>query len=228
VVSEFGSRGSFDGVFAWLLDDWGGGDVVDGFEPKAFMIGWRSLLIVDCGFTGGGGGAGFVVFAVTVGGAGVDVCGAPSASNSRSFCAREIEADDDVFGVAGDENVPFAPSAGSGTKLVRCPRAPPTVPCGAACVDPSTVSVVVLTEYERTRTTSAAANATVRSVRKTDRNEIWTGRRTRKPSIDNARNSESEGCDFRPEGFSAGQTHHVTTLHRAHGGPQRAETGVLE
>src|SRR5258707_1124506 len=88
VVSEFGSCGSFDGVFGWVLEVWGDGDVVDGFELKAFMIGWRSLLIVDCGFTDGGRGTVLVVFGctVTVGSAGVAVRGTPSASNSRSFC----------------------------------------------------------------------------------------------------------------------------------------------
>src|SRR5216684_918802 len=109
VVSEFGSCGSFDGVFGCVLEGWVDGDAVDGFELKALMIGWRSLLIVDCGFTSGGGGAVFAVdCTVTVGGAGVAGFGAPSASNSRSFCAREIEVADDVFGGSGDENVPFA------------------------------------------------------------------------------------------------------------------------
>jgi hypothetical protein len=38
--------------------------------------------------------------------------------------------------------------------------------------------VAVFTVYDRTRTISAVANATVSNVRKTERNEIWTRRRT--------------------------------------------------
>lgn len=125
----------------------------------------------------------------------------PAASSSRKRCARVV-AGDDVVATGTDDDVAAEVSAGSGSKVV-CGRVEPGVADAvAALVEGTADSVTGFTVYERTRTITAIANATVSSVRKTDRNEIWSRRRTWEPSVDNARNSESERLDFRPERFA--------------------------
>ena len=73
------------------------------------------------------------------------------------------------------------PSAGSGSNVACGPVEPDVAEAVAAVVDDAADSVAVFTVYDRTRTINAVANATVSSVRKTERNEIWTRRRTRIP-----------------------------------------------
>jgi len=125
--------------------------------------------MIPC-FADAGGG---VCLTCTGGGAGAFVVagfGAPRASSSRKRWARETAAEVEVFCVAGAEAA--LPSAGRGTKPVReepLPFAGPAVPDSDVDDDES---VEVFTEYERTRTTSAAAKATDSRVRNTERKEI--------------------------------------------------------
>src|SRR4051794_35917902 len=154
----------------------------------------------------------------------------PAASNSRKRCARVVAAGEDVVAAgAGDADGDTVLSAGSGSNVVRGPFGADAADAVLAVIDDGAAdSEAVVPLYDRTRTINAVANATVRSVRKTDRNEIWTRRRMRDPSVDNARNSESERLDFRAERFAIRQLHRVAALHRSHRRPQRAEAGVFE
>ena len=194
--------------------------------PPDGLIGLRGPFTgFDTGAGGlvcGGGGAGF--------GCGVNCCAAagaavgaiaemPAASNSRNFCARVVAAAEDVVATGTADDVVACAPSGSGSKIA-CGAVEAEAAEAVAIVDGAAAdSDAVFTVYVRTRTINAVAKATVSSVRKTDRNEIWTRRRTDDLSVDNARNSESERLDFRPERFAVRNLHHVTALHRSHRRP---------
>jgi hypothetical protein len=67
--------------------------------------------------------------------------------------------------------------AGNGSNVTCDALEPDRADAVAAVVEDVADSVTVFTLYDRTRTISAVANATVSNVRKTERNEIWTRRR---------------------------------------------------
>src|SRR5438105_2046279 len=113
------------------------------------------------GFTGAGGGVALIWVAAGAGAFVVPGFGVPRASSSRKRWAREMAAEVDVFGVVCAEA--GLPSAGRGTKLVREEDLPFAARSAADSVAAVVESAGVFTEYERTRTTSAAANATLRS-----------------------------------------------------------------
>ena len=82
--------------------------------------------------------------------------------------------------VAGtDDDVVAAGLPGKGSNVALGPLEPDAAETVASVVGAAPDSVAVFTVYERTRTITAVAKATVSSVRKTDRNEIWTRRVTR-------------------------------------------------
>src|SRR5436305_6619720 len=181
------------------------------------------------GFVCGAGlGGGAVSCCVTAGAADGAMAGMPAASSSRRRCARVVAAGVDAVAGAGADDEVVTALSGRGSNVVLDPFEFDATEVVADVVDDAAGSVVVFTVYERTRTITAVANATVRSVRKIERNEIWSRRRTPEPSVDNARNSESEGLDFRAERFAVRQLHRVRALHRSHRRPQRTEAGVLE
>ena len=134
------------------------------------------------GLVWGGGGVGF--------GCGVSSCAAtgaaegaiaemPAASNSRNRCARVVAAGEDAVATGADDDVGTGVSAGRGSNVACGSVEPDVFLTVTADGDGPAASVAVFTVYDRTRTINAVANATVNSVRKTERNEIWTCRRTR-------------------------------------------------
>jgi hypothetical protein len=141
---------------------------------------------VGCRETGAGGfacgeagfGCGAVSCCVTAGAADGAIAEMPAASSSRKRCARVVAGVEVVAGAAAADDVVTALS-GRGSNVVRDPFEFDATEVVAAVVDDAADSVAVFTVYERTRTMTAVANATVRSVRKTERNEIWSRRRTR-------------------------------------------------
>jgi hypothetical protein len=101
----------------------------------------------------------------------------PAASNSRKRCAR-VEAAADVVATAAGDDVVAGLSLGSGSNVACAPVERNVAEAVAAVVEWPADSAGVFAVYDRTRTISAVANATVSNVRKTERNEIWTRRRT--------------------------------------------------
>jgi hypothetical protein len=86
----------------------------------------------------------------------------------------------DVVAADAEEAVAAgAPSADGGSNVAVDAFEPDVADVLANAVDRVVDSVALLTVYDWRRTITAVANATVRSVRKIERNEIWTRRRTR-------------------------------------------------
>jgi len=102
----------------------------------------------------------------------------PAASNSRKRCARVEAAAEDVVATGADDDVVAGVSADRGSNVACGSVEPDVAEAVTVEADGAAASVAVFTVYDRTRTINAVANATVSSVRKTERNEIWTRRRT--------------------------------------------------
>jgi hypothetical protein len=132
------------------------------------------------GFVCAEGGPGFgcvISCCATAGAADGEIAEMPAASSSRKRCARVVAADD-VVATRTDDGCVIALAAGNGSNVTCGPLETDRAEALAAVVEDVADSVAVFTVYDRTRTISAVANATVSNVRKTERNEIWTRRRT--------------------------------------------------